>query len=83
MILKNYVLRLIANELTKNLLQNKVTKTTTDNAKNFAKAFIQFSKAADVLPDTVEPIVDEDLIVDVEEDARGEENCLKYIYLSL
>ena len=42
-----------------NLLQDKVTRTTTDNAKNFAKAFIQFSNAADVLPDIVEPIVDE------------------------
>ena len=62
-----------------NLLQDKVTRTTTDNAKNFAKAFIQFSNAADVLPDIVEPIVDEDLIVDAEEDASGEENCLEYI----
>lgn len=42
-------------------IQDKVTRTTTDNAANFKKAFVQFSSESDVLPDVVEPEADVDL----------------------
>jgi hypothetical protein len=42
-------------------IQDKVTRTTTDNAANFKKAFVQFSSESNVLPDVVEPEADVDL----------------------
>ena len=41
-------------------LQNKVTRTTTENGSNFVKAFVPFRSEADVLPIVPKPAEDRD-----------------------
>ncbi|XP_034018620.1 uncharacterized protein LOC117503486 [Thalassophryne amazonica] len=56
-------------------LQDKVTRTTTDNSINFVKAFVQFSTEAELFPDIPEPAADFDMDVkdvDMDMDAKAE-----------
>jgi len=55
-------------------LQNKVTRTTTDNGSNFVKAFVQFGSEADVLPIVPEPAADRDDDDDGLQDDNEEES---------
>ncbi|KAM4724785.1 uncharacterized protein FYW61_013082 [Anableps anableps] len=54
-------------------LQDKVTRTTTDNGKNFVKTFVQFGAEAKFLSDIPEvaPSSEEDAIQDVDLEAGG------------
>ncbi|XP_054881487.1 uncharacterized protein LOC129355892 isoform X3 [Poeciliopsis prolifica] len=56
-------------------LQDKVTRTTTDNGKNFVKTFVQFGAEAEFLPNIPEAAADseEDWIQDVDPEAGGVE----------
>uniref|UniRef100_A0A3B5MQN8 BED-type domain-containing protein n=1 Tax=Xiphophorus couchianus TaxID=32473 RepID=A0A3B5MQN8_9TELE len=56
-------------------LQDKVTRTTTDNGKNFVKRFVQFGAEAEFLPNIPEAAADseEDWIQDVDPEAGGVE----------
>uniref|UniRef100_A0A3B3XLC6 BED-type domain-containing protein n=1 Tax=Poecilia mexicana TaxID=48701 RepID=A0A3B3XLC6_9TELE len=56
-------------------LQDKVTRTTTDNGKNFVKAFVQFGAEAEFLPNIPEAAAEseEDWIQDVDPEAGGVE----------
>ncbi|CAI9725697.1 Hypothetical predicted protein [Octopus vulgaris] len=62
-------------------LQNKVTRTTTDNGKNFVKAFMQFDTEVELLPDIHEaaadpPVEGVDLDLDLE---AGDADEAEYI----
>ncbi|CAI9729324.1 Hypothetical predicted protein [Octopus vulgaris] len=67
-------------------LQDEVIKTTTDNGKNFVKAFMQFGTEVELLPNIPEVAVDtdvegmEDVALDVQPEA-GDEDEVEYISL--
>ncbi|XP_042229523.1 uncharacterized protein LOC121871369 [Homarus americanus] len=42
-------------------LQDKVTRTTTDNGSNFVEVFVQFGTEAELLPDIPKPAADPDV----------------------
>ena len=50
-------------------IEKKVTMTTTDNARNFVKAFIQFGEERDLFPSTsVEPFIQDDTMDEAQSD---------------
>jgi hypothetical protein len=65
-------------------LQDKVTRTTTDNGSNFVKAFVQFGTEAELLPNIPRPAADsdmegvEDVDIDVDPEA-GSMDEVEYI----
>ena len=65
-------------------LQEKVTRTTTDNGSNFVKAFVQFGTEAELLPDIPGPAADVEGVEDVGLDVDPEAGAMDEVeYISV
>ena len=64
-------------------LQDKITRTTTDNGRNFVKAFVQFGTEADLVPNCDENLDGSDVDEWMEEAFEEEEpeNSIEFISL--
>ncbi|KAA0198449.1 hypothetical protein HAZT_HAZT010698 [Hyalella azteca] len=67
-------------------LQDKVTRTTTDNGSNFVNAFVQFGTEAELLPNIPGPAADSDMegVEDVDIDVDPEAGSMDEVeYISV